>query len=267
MNMRARLLLISSIASGLCACNDERTYVGDDGVYQVALSDATPAAYQGEDEDDALYIVEQRAELPIRRPSNTELSDLMSGASRYTGLPFPRLPWVARGDLELQIDFTLSNLDDEEHEVAVTLNGVSEFYEYMPGVQIIDEAAVPDYAQWEKLYKVGGKQRIRGTIREEDLDEAAVDLATVVNGAPNSNQIVFFENKSGSDPRSKPYVPKVIPGLVGFRIGMRATEAGNLLVEATARVRDVGDRLAEDGDRLLEIDPEPFMPVVPEADE
>src|SRR4051794_23886876 len=91
----------------LAACDDDRVYVGEDKVYQVAMTADTPAAI--ESEEGALFIVEQRADLPIIPPTAAELADRMSGVRAYKGLPFPRLPWVMRGELEIQIDFTLSN--------------------------------------------------------------------------------------------------------------------------------------------------------------
>jgi hypothetical protein len=243
----------------LSACTDERRYLGEGGLFQVALTSSTEPAFASD--DGALYIVEQRVELPVPEPPRTVLADLREGASRYEDLPFPRLPYVARGDLEIEVDFTLHNLDGGARAVAVIVNGYNEFHEYQPGVTVIDDEPTPDFSQWERLYLLEPRQRIARTIREEEFDEMAVDLATVVNGAPNSNAIVFFENKSSDDERSRAFIPAVIPGLAGFRIGLRATEAANVLLEATVRVRAASDRLADEGTLLFRIDPEPFMPV------
>ncbi|HKP60932.1 MAG TPA: hypothetical protein VJV78_29585 [Polyangiales bacterium] len=262
--MSSRLIFLCACLL-LVACDDPRTYVGDDKIYQVALNADTMPAFETE-EGGALFIVETLAELPILRPSNAELADRMSGVGAYKNLPFPRLPWVERGELEIQVDFTLSNLDDASHDVDVTLNGANEFNEYVPGVQIIEEDAVPLHAQWERRYTVKGKSRISDTVREEDMDEAAVDLATVVNGAPNSDEVVYFENKSSSDVRSMKYIPQIIPGLVAVRLGIRTNQAAPLLLEASVRVRDVGDKLADDDDKKMELEYEPFSPVLPDEE-
>lgn len=247
----------------LLGCADERVYVGD-GVELVALTDDTAPAV--ETEDGAIYVVERRVDLPVRRAPDSVLQDLAEAAQSYEGLPFPRLPWVERGDLESQIDFVLSNLDDERHDVAVTVNGYNEFHEYVPGFAEIDEEPTPDFAQWERTYRIEPLERITGTVREDELDEVAVDLATVVNGAPSSNQVVFFENQSSRDERNRPYIPEVIPGLVGVRAGLRALEQANLLLELSIRVRNANDRLADQDDQLLEPMPEPFMPVTTEEE-
>ena len=253
-----------SCALWIGACADEQTYIGDGKLYQVALTPETAPALVTE--DGGLYIVETHAETPIRPPTASEMSALQSGVARFPGLPFPRLPWVEREDFAFLVDFSLSNLDDSTHDIDVIINGVNEFFEYVPGViQEEDEEPIPLHSQWEKRYRLSPKQRISITVREEDFDEMAVDLATVVNGAPNSDQIVYFENKSYSDPRSKPYIPKVIPGLTGLRLGLRSSAAGNVLLEASVRVRDAGEKLAEDGKPRMRLMPMPFESVVPET--
>jgi hypothetical protein len=246
----------------LAACNDERRYIGDPQVIQVAITGETAPALMSEEA--AIYVVERRVELPVRAPSQTALADLQTAAGKFEGLPFPRMPWIARGDLELSVDFTLHNLDDQPHDVAVIVNGFNEFDEYVPGITVVDDEVVIDYSQWERLYEVAGKKRLSRTIREEELDEAAVDLATVVNGAPSSNQVVYYENLSDRDERSRAFIPAVVPGLAGFRLGLRTSEAANVLLEATVKVREVEDRLAADDDVVFTLMPEPFTPVAPE---
>jgi hypothetical protein len=247
------LTLLLAIAG---ACADERRFAG--GVHQVALTEDTPAAFTLEDAQ--LFVVETRIELPIRRPPDIALQDLRQAADSYDDLPYRRLPWVERGDVEVEIDFSLTNLDDESRQASVIVNGFNEFHEYVPGVIVVDDEATAEFAQWERLYALGPRERIERTIREEQLDEVAVDLATVVNGVDNPNNVVFFENQSATDERNREFIPEVVPGLAGLRLGLRATEAGNLLLEATVRVRDTADRLASEGEEPFRARPEPFMP-------
>jgi hypothetical protein len=259
MNRRAQLVLVlSGLATALGACREEPVYVGDGKLYQVVLTEETMPAI--ETKDGALYIVETRPELPVRAPSAAELAALQGGEHA----PFPRQPWVKRDDCPLQVDFTLTNLDDKRRFVDVTLNGANEFFEYVPRVITDNDQVIPLHAQWEKRYELAPKQRLAATVREEELDEMAVDLATVVNGAPNSDEIVYFENNSATDKRARQYIPKVIPGLVAFRLGMRATGASNVLLEATVRVRDDAGKLASGDEPLLHAMPAQFETVVPE---
>jgi hypothetical protein len=200
-----------------------------------AIIDAdTPPFAEGEDA--SLYLVEQRIEIPFRPPTERELMDL----TQVEGLaiPYPTLPYVQRGNIEIEIDWTLSNLSEQRVVADVVVNGINEFHEYNPAAQVVDDDLVIDFAGYERSYRIDGGARLRGTIREELMDEVAVDLATVVNGAPNANQITFFENQSAVDARSRRFIPDVVPALTGVRVGLRATSPVPLLLEFTVRVRD-----------------------------
>lgn len=246
----------------LAGCAQERRYVGD-GVSVVAITEDTAPLV--ETEEGAIYVVERRVDLPVRQPAPMVFDDLVQGASGYEGLPFPRLPWVERGQLEVQLDFVLTSLDDEERDIGVIVNGYNEFHEYVPGVVEIEDEPLPELSQWERVYRVAPGERITGTVREDELDEVAVDLATVVNGAPNSHEIVYFENQSSQDPRAAPYIPEVVPGLVGVRFGLRTLEPAIALLEVTLRVRDTADRLPDDDDALMVSTPVEFAPVAEEG--
>lgn len=263
MTLRISAAFAWVLLSFTSACSDDRVYIGEGGRYRVELTADAAPTFMGE-EGGAIFIVEERVELPIIAASDAALSDLTQSAGRYPGLPFPRLPWVGRGALPIEVDFVLQNMEDAQHQVTVIVNGFNEFHEYQPGVVDIDEEPTPEYAQWEWSYQLAPLQRVTRTIREEAFDEMAVDLATVVNNAPNSNQVVFFENKSSTDTRIQPFIPPVIPGLIGFRIGLRATGSFAATLDASVRVRDAGDRLAGSGDPTFEAQPQPFAPVTPE---
>jgi hypothetical protein len=55
----------------------------------------------------------------------------------------------------------------------------------------------------------------------------------------------------------------VIPGLVAMRLGLRSLEKGRILLEASVRVRDVGDKLAASGEPLMHTTPKPFHAMPP----
>lgn len=256
----------------LSACNADRRYVSPVGgtTWQLAFPPGTAPFFSGEEL--TVFLVEQRIELPVRAPTGDEFGALGTADERGLG-PYPRRPWVERRDYELQIEFTVSNLSDEAQSVAVTINGINEFHEYVPGITIVGDDAIIDFAGWERTYVLAPGERASATIREEELDEVAVDLATVVNGAPNSNQIIFFQNQSAHDARSQMYLPPIVPALVGVRLGLRveagegATEAPPMALEAVVRVRDPRDRVVDPGEESWELpQAAPFAPVVPLED-
>jgi hypothetical protein len=245
--------LVPFLALTSCADHD---HVGEVPFYQFAITEDTPAFFEGEDA--SFFLVEQRVELTLDPPSDAEMNDLSAEAPA----PFPRMPWAEKGDYAIEIDWALINLDDQTHSVFLSFNGINEFNEYVPGVQEGEEEIIPDLSQWERTIELGPQERRSGTVREAELEEVAVDLATVVNGAPNANQIVHPENHSASDPRSQMYIPEVIPALVGVRagLGMSGDAPGNLVLELTVRVRDESDKIVEFEDAWELPAPTPFTP-------
>ncbi|MEM9073717.1 MAG: hypothetical protein AAGE52_34825 [Myxococcota bacterium] len=231
-------------------CSD-RQLIGEDGFHAFAITEDTPPIFVSEDGDE-FFLVEQRIEFPIQTPTDRQMAELEAMATE----PFARMPWVVRGDYELEIDYVLINLDDAQREVAVIINGFNEFHEYVPGFAEGEEEAVADFAQFERIVRLEPLERLRGTIREERLDEVTVDLATVVNGVTNANLVMHPENEQ-TDPRIAPFVPAVVPALTGVRMGLRATGAGNVLIELTIRVRDEAGKIVPI-DRMWEL-PEPEL--------
>ncbi len=235
--MRFGLLLQVGALVGLMGCTDH-LHIGEDGFFAFALTADTPASVEAE--DSAMYVAEQRIELPLRPPTDAQLAELGEGAD---ALPWARRPWVTRGDYELEVDYTLINLEDSRVRVTLSINGINEFHEYMPGFVVDDDEIIAELNQWERVVELDPQERRFGTIREEQLDEVAVDLATVVNGVANAHQVVHPDNHSGSDVRSSGFVPDVVAALTGIRaslvvIGDAGSPPPEVLVEMTVRVRD-----------------------------
>ncbi|MFO0710121.1 MAG: hypothetical protein U0353_09800 [Sandaracinus sp.] len=253
------LLVAMGSLTASSGCNHmERRYVTPEGasVYAMTFAPDTPPLFMGREEN--LYQLETPIELPIRPPTAAEESAL-AGA-----------PWVSRGDYETEITFTVTNLDMENvRVVGVTLNGINPMFEYVPGFSVEQGNATPDFAQWERTYALEPGESRTITVREEEIDEIAVDLASATSSPECellANQIVYFMNQSGIDPRSTACVPPVIPGLVGFKLGLRSTaaEPPPVAIEASVEMRDVRDRIASPGQPVWEPPmPTPFTPPPP----
>jgi hypothetical protein len=253
--MDRRLSAIFLFAS-LAACGiDEQRYVVENETVSLT-EDAAPVFI--DDEDNALYLVERRFEFPIEPPGPRALQTLTARAQGMM-LPFPRWPWVEHDDFELTLDYALANMEDRPITAGIAINGANEFFEYAPGPE--------DFHQWERRIELSPKERVTGSIRALEMDEIAIDLATVVNGAPNSNQVVQFQSQSGRDARIKRYIPATIPGLIALRAGVFSTEAAHVVLELSVRVKDRGDRLVKRGEERWE-QPTPtlFVPIVPEEE-
>jgi len=236
MRTRQSIPLIVATIALTTGCLSEQRFIAPEGggPWVISIDETTPPFLESEDGN--LYMVEQRVEFAFREPTAEESAELGNLAGMQ--VPWGSLPWLRRGDLEVQVDWTLSNLSESTVQTEVIVNGFNEFHEYNPGAQIIDDEVVADFSQWERSIRLGPGERRSGTIREEELDEVAVDLSIVVNGVPNANQIVYFENQSFNDRRSQMFMPDVIAALHGVRVGLRTDSAEPVALEVTVRVRD-----------------------------
>ena len=254
--------LTLSLALAVSGCLQEQRYMTPEGggLWAFAIDETTPAFFESEDGN--LYLVEERVPIQFREPTDEEYAAASDVGDAQ--IPYATLPILQRGDIEIQIDYTISNLSEDRILVGLQVNGFNEFHEFVPGVQVIERVVTPDYSEWERNVLLDPGERITGTIREEEMDEVAVDLATVVNGAPNSNQIHYFDNDSATDARSQMYIPDVVPALTGVRLGLRSSDPVPIVLEATVRVRDVRGVLVQgNDDPWVAPTPALFMAVAP----
>jgi hypothetical protein len=250
----ARLCILALSSSALACIEEQRYHVVDQTV--VLTADAQPA-YVTED-DEPVFRVDRAFSLRITPPSARALAALAEAPADVRG-PYPRLPWVGLRDLDLQLDYALENQGSEATVVTITLNGVNEFHYYAPGPE--------NFHQWEQRVALAPGERIHGSVTDVELAEVAVDLATVVNGAPNSNLVVDARSQSDRDPRVAPFIPPTIPGLVGIRAGLETGAALPLTLTLSIRGSDHGDRAAKRSERTWMLPmAAPFTPVVPDID-
>ena len=252
------LLGALAAASGTVGCgaeSDKQTY---DPVALGMTSDDPPLYDDGET---TLYQVKRPVSLPIIPPSDEDLMVLSPVVP-----PYSRTPWITTKDVKVQVTWTISNLDKQAHNVEILLDPWNEFARYVPGVSVGDEETVPDLSGIDLLMRVEGMSRKKGTFTFEDMDEVAIDLATVetiiagsmgmpmdegINGLVNHT--FEIHNRSSDDRLVKAYIPGTIAGLVGFDIGLRTFESSNVAIEIIVEVTDhAGNRVSTD--RPLRID-------------
>jgi hypothetical protein len=256
---RSAVALGSLAAITLGGCNHmERRYLRPEGasVYAMAFAPETAPFFMGDEE--SLYLIETPVEIPIRPPTAAEEAALGD------------MPWVLRGDYEIELTFTVRNLDTENARfVGVTLNGVSTEFEYLPGFNVDEDDVIPDFSQWERTYVLEPGESRTVIVREEEISEITVDLASATSSPECellANSIVYFMNQSGIEPRTTACVPPVVPGLVALKLGLRSVgaEPAPIAIEASARVRDVRDRIASPGqEEWMPPEPVVFTPPPP----
>ena len=243
--------LAASIAVGCGAESDKQTY---DPV-ALGMTSADPPFY--DDGESQIFEVKRPVSLPIVIPSDADLALLSSTVVP----PYTRAPWITSSDVKVQVSWTLSNLDKQAHNVEILLDPWNEFARYVPGVNVGEEETVPDLSGIDLLLRVEGMSRKKGIFTFEDMDEVATDLATVQNIVASAaaggtmveganglvNHAFEIHNRSSDDRLVKAYLPRTVAGLVGFDIGLRSFEQGNIAIEIIVEVTDVaGNRVSTD---------------------
>jgi len=246
---------------------------------QVGLTPDVPPIF--EDDETQLFEVKRGLQFPILQPSAAEADAL----NREVVEPYGRKPWVTNQDVKVQLTWTISNLDDEQHVVEMLVDPWNEFGRYYPGMNLTDaenEEFKPNFSGIDRYYVLEGKSagassRRHGTCTFDDMNEMAIDFATVQNmikfppPPPNGAQVdpdmmvdplpiyanhaFNFINHSYNDPLVNPYIPAVIAGLTGVDFGFRTTEKATIALDIQIEVVDLGQgRVQEAGskDPLLE---------------
>jgi hypothetical protein len=217
-----------------------------------------------DDGQTTIYQVKRPVSLPIIPPNDDERKLLRQVAVS----PWDRTPWITKNDVKVQVTWTVSNLDTDGHNVELLLDPWTEFARYVPGVNVGEEETIPDLSGIDLLTRVEGLERKTGTFTFDDMDEVATDLATAQNillnppavsstmatsdygGGINGmiNHAFEIHNRSSDNDKLVSYfIPPTVAGLVGFDIGLRTYDKGNVAIEIVVEVVDVpGNRVNPD---------------------
>ena len=114
------VLGVTALASGACL-EEQRFAVERD---HVDMPPDTPVAFV-DDDDNPVFIVQ--AQVPAAALAALATAADADQSAQGKNLPFPRMPWVEREDLEMRVDYTLDNRSDEPSTAMDLLDGMNEF--------------------------------------------------------------------------------------------------------------------------------------------
>ncbi len=215
-----------------------------------------------------LYQAQIPVALPVRKPRNGE-----DQGAAPAGAPYPHAPFLSADDESIEVHYTLSNVDDTQHDVWLLIDPWNEFVRWLPGVTVVsDDETIPNFG-YDLGFVIPAKSRVEGTITPDDVHEIAIKLASVekwlaspqaqagaqaggngFDATTIANHIFDPQNRSNSgDPLYTPWIPPAIAGLTGFDLGVQTRAPANVAVEVTIEVRDLnGNRfvLQEDTAQL-----------------
>jgi hypothetical protein len=252
----------TALGTAALGCNEEeKTRILSP--VQVAMDETVPPSY--EDEEMTLYEVKKGVPFPIIAPSAEALAALENNPMD----PYGRQPWITLEDVRVQLSWTLTNLDNVQHEVELIIDPWNEFGRYYPGITLIDaeegeyapNLSGIDYRFILEPVSKGKSSRRQGVFTYEDLDEMARDFGTVMNlikypptaypggmmleegesALPSYvNHTFNWQNHSESDPLIREWIPRVVAALTGIDMGLRTTEQANIALELVVEITDQG---------------------------
>jgi hypothetical protein len=269
------LLSLGFVAALSLGCS-EQDHQESLPIIQVGMTkDVAPIYDDGEMQ---IFEVKKGTAFPILNPTNATRGEL----NNIDMEPYGRRPWVTTDDIDVQVTWTISNLDDEEHVVELLVDPWNEFGRYYPGLQLTDadnEEYMPNFSGIDKRYIVTGKSsgegsRVHGTFTYSDLQEMATDLATVMDLIKNppviegadpeeedptvtyTNHAFHWQNRSFNDLLVKEWIPATIAGLTGLDLGFRTYERATVAIEVAVEVVDKnGKRVRKEGEEDKELLP------------
>jgi hypothetical protein len=192
--------------------------------------------------------------LPVRQPNATEQRELADEAQKR-GLMMP-VPWAATRDFDVEIQYSVKNLEDKPLKVFVTLDGGNEFGDYVPAMYIdptvdVNDQTPPPHLMGGEPFDVPAGGTLDGVFREDELRESALDLEAITRYPDGGDVLatpyrVLVRRSDVSDIGLGSIPPSdVTPAHV--RYAFTVTADGHAQLDYSVRVRDHHGKLAKAG--------------------
>jgi hypothetical protein len=255
-----RLIFLCVVAAG---CNAP-TYLFQNR----PLETVAPAMGMGAFGDDTdLYVV------PVRVPTPEEMQALADEQTSL-GLPQP-IPWVGLRDFDIEIVWSLKNLENQRTQAFVTVNGGNEFGDFDPALYVdvtLDEEdqQPPPSLLGGSPIDLGPNEVKSGVFREDQVRESATDLEAItrypVAGDPVATAFQTLLRHSSASRTGLDAMPDAVIVPAWVRFAFRLSSAGHVVFDYTVRVRDRSGKLARPTDMPLYISTAATLPpAVPPA--
>lgn len=151
--------------------------------------------------------------LPIKNETQADASARAARADKLGVM----VPYVKADDLDIEVEYTIHNLDAMPGQVKIQLNGANEFFVYDPTVIVLnpadDEAPPTPPLQGDIPIDVPAMGSVDGVFREDQVMEAAIDCDEVTRGHVNPFAANLKINKN--DQSFQPLTAYVPPAVVG----------------------------------------------------
>jgi hypothetical protein len=187
----------------------------------------------------------------VQLPVKVETADQAAARAALAmklGLTADQVPQARRDDYDVELEWTIKNLSDQEGTASIQVNGANEFFLYDPTRFVTDpmEQAPPPPLLGNIPMLVPPLGEISGVFREDQLAEASQDFDGISRGGVNPQFALLTQWPSGDVTGGTGGELATIPSaavaaLIQFNVTFDADQ--HMVLEYTLRVRDRGDRL------------------------
>lgn len=201
--------------------------------------------------------------LQFRNPTKDEQTELDTDTNT---LGFD-VPWIQRDHVHIEMTYDVTNTDSKPGMWSIGVDGANQYTKYDENiVAMVLGQGNNDAPQYIPLIPVtpqilGPGQTISGTVREDDFNEAELDLDAIGRWMAPFNAVLI--NNSQVNPIGLSMVPPnvVIPALIEIDVNFTADAQMNC--SYAIRVRDDDDQLLHTAsDTLFSPTPTLFVPTV-----
>jgi hypothetical protein len=160
-----------------------------------------------------LTVSKASLELPIKRETASDMTK-RTALSTQLGVD---VPYVKVGDIEIEVEWTIKNLDAKPGQAKIELNGANELFIYDPSVIVLDpgndEAPKTPGLAGDIPIDVPGNGEVAGLFTEDQLREAAIDIDQVTRGNVNPFRAMLTISKNATS--FQPMTP-LMPGAMNY---------------------------------------------------
>jgi hypothetical protein len=196
-----RVVALSSLLCGICglgglgglgglaACANDPLYIPAPDTMEAGVPDP---AMMG-----MLTVAKASIVLPIKTETAPDAAKRAQLAAQLAPI---EVPYVKIGDLEVEVEWTIKNLDSKPAQAKIQLNGANEFFSYDPSIIILDpkdkEAPKTPGLTGDIPINVPAGGEVSGLFTEDELREAAIDLDQITRGNVNPFAATLTINKN-----------------------------------------------------------------------
>lgn len=272
----------------LAACSNDPVYVPCNPTICTNV-DMNGGVEAGQDDGmgGTVALVQTSLQLPIKLET---MLDAQARANRTAELMVD-VPYVKVGDIEVSVEWKVTNLTDQEGEFAVQLNGANEFWAYDPvmaAVGLDEDDPQPPGLDGDVPIHIAANGSVSGLFREDQLREASIDLDQITRGNINPFRATLTISKNATqfaqlapqtyDANGEP-LPQDTTGVVYpreafaqiVRVDLVFKPDRHMRLEYTVRVRDLRGivhelldaAMLEEPDELTVFMPQTYVPPAP----